>query len=460
MNCKVIKFFMLAMVVFGCDQMNQLKEMHNNTAEMNRSTKEMNESTKKMDQSTATLVESMTEMKNAMKDMLQTMRGMDTNMVGMNTTMQGMDNKMGTMNTNMQGMDGKLGTTITVMQGMDDKLAATITAMKGMDDKLGATISAMKEMDSKLGVMSGVMKTMDDKMRLLTDKMSEMYESARTGIAKFLRTSAKDQLEKAASTVGKLSAAAVYNEAFEVQLWTGKGEDTEQKRLQLADEAVQEFYREIHNYLPTDLNDIDTLSSESKQQNLNTLAVTMSLTFSKQTEVLGALAKETPARQFPKMTLFTLTEAALRAKGDLKSGTKTLADLPSYIRSAVVFEKEAIFMMKTRMNFLVVMSLVQLSPIEEKWAGLPMGYLKSRLLGWAPDFKDLNAMQVSEAARYLKLALDTQKLLKDIGEDNRLQSKISDFIRSIQPPQSVSGSAEAKAKSEEIISNLARLLNP
>ncbi len=426
MNFRIIGTLALGFLTFGCDQLNQLKDMHKNTAEMNQTTKQMNNATGNMDKSTLQLLDSMTDMKNTMKEMIKTMQGMDQKMGGMNTTMQGMDEKMGGMNTTMQGMDGKMGTMARTMVGMNE-------TMQGMNGQMAGMNETMQGMDGKMGTMSEtmvsmseVMKTMDDKMRGLTDKMSEMYESARTGISKFLRISAKDQLQKAQTITGKISAAAVFNEAFEVQLWTGKAEDTEHKRMVLADEGVQEFYREIQDFLPQDLSRTDVLSGDSKIQNLNTLAVTMSLTFSKQTEVLAAHSN------LRKMTMFTLTESALRSKADLQSGAKKLAELPAYVRTVIHFEKQAVFMMKTRMNFLTVMALGHLSPIQERLFSIPTGYLKARFKTWNLDLSKINAMQKSEAARYLKLALDTQKLLKDIGEENQLQKDISEIIGNMQ----------------------------
>src|SRR6185437_688342 len=136
------------------------------------------------------------------------------------------------------------------------------------------------QMNQRLGGMSADTGSLLNLTGVLDNTILHTYDGLRLGNTTQLRdgTDALKQMDEATTLQAKVAYATVYYETYEYQLWTGQQSDSTDFLDSQYLQALQEFDREVTQYIPSDLTNIDPTSTDNSMLDLYALAITMHMT--------------------------------------------------------------------------------------------------------------------------------------------------------------------------------------
>lgn len=314
---------------------------------------------------------------------------------------------------------------------MRDQTREMNRQMKDMGSDTKAMGSTTKDMASQTLVLQRLSRGLDE-------KTAELYDLAKQGAALKAREDELNSLLAAQDPADKISRASKYFMSFEFQVWSKIGQDSLQRREELAAAGAREFMREVQGFIRPgqvsvdpfavphaglltkgfkgleaifggDVEKIKALGNEdavNREASLNALSVTLHILNRKQEELLAADPK------LAEISMFSMIKEALTAKASIDSGAKKAEDFPVYVREILVYEDVAKLLLRARQNFLGVMALARVSKVREDQLQVPL-MMKGP---WTMGLEDLNVVSVREVTRYIKGAIQTQEFLISIGE--------------------------------------------
>jgi archaellum component FlaC len=455
---------LLVSVLFlmACEQRQQLRGMYNSTDQMNKTTQSMDKTMQDMNQTMKGMSQTMSGMNETMRGMDQKMAGMDNKMGHMNTTMGGMqktmtnmDGKMGHMTTTMDGMNttmvkmsgsinvvqttmgkmngtmgqmngtlGGMNTTMTSMNNqlgkVDQKMASLVQKIDGMDGKMGNLVEQITSMNKTLVTLGNDMKAMSGKldgmsstMGELLGKMNEIYDVSKPAVASMVRGQSWDHMLGSQALSAKVVEAAKYMMTFEYQIAQANTEKDQEKRLKLANSAAQEYFKKVRDLIDAGPPEDSWIPfTGAPDENVEALAVAMS----RVNEIQDEHAEQNSG--FQKMTMLSMIEDALKYD---QTQTAETAQMPAYIKTILADRELAKWLLKVRMNTLVKMTLGQVSPLVKSQFGI----FKTFVLGdWELGSAAENWSVLSEVHQKMKGAVETKKILGDIGEKTQVGMRL------------------------------------
>lgn len=287
----------------------------------------------------------------------------------------------------------------------------------------------------------------------LKEQTGELYDALRQGDSLQLRRNALERLVQTSDPANKLSEAAKYFMSFEVQLWSGSGPDaTDEKRQLLALSATKEFFKDVLQFIPDDQRTASPLNGQilttdagNKFHCLNALAAAMHLLNPKQELYLKTNASMKP------VSMMSLVQEALLAKESIESGAQDLKAVPGFVREVLANEKEAIYLLQARYNYIPTVLLGRSTNI----ATSKLAAVKMFASAWTLDLEKFNTVQVYEFNEFLKAALETRDLLKQLGHSITMDAQVARIYKNM----SVSLSAKASQQKANIEADFARNLD-
>ena len=324
-----------------------------------------------------------------------------------------------------------------------------------LDDMHDATLD-LREHTIKLG-------TVTQDLKGLT---AETYDTIKQASVAERRNAFKGVVD-ARDPVSKLSEAVTYFMAFDMQLWSGLGEDNEERRLISESLAVQEFLRNVQSLIkPGQVNALPLAGwtigfwqedEINRQASLNAMSVAMFKNHPKQELML---------RTHPEMklvTMYSLIQDALRANVLIERGEKKITDYPDYVKQVLLFEPVARLLVQARYNYFGAMFLGQATPIRNGDLSQISPHLslphwlnwtaaKYRYGTWSLDLETFNESTISEFGDFLFGGMRAYTFMGSIGMVPKLDNELAHLLKNmvIDP--------KSKAKIDAI--KMLRMQNP
>jgi hypothetical protein len=121
--------------------------------------------------------------------------------------------------------------------------------LSDMHDSTNDMADTTKSMKASTQSMEKLTQALSLKTEELKEMTAQLYIDAKQGTAMGLREDILKKIMNSTSQVEKLSKTAKYFMAFEYQIWSGVGPDTEATREDTAASAAREFMREVQRFV-------------------------------------------------------------------------------------------------------------------------------------------------------------------------------------------------------------------
>ncbi len=315
-------------------------------------------------------------------------------------------NTMDEMNNTTKDMSDTTSEMNKKMADMNDKTAS-------MDDRMIETNKNMEEMKGQMGKMS--------------EDMTHLGADARQAIALLTRLTAYDALNKAPEIEGKFAAMGQFYSAFEFQVWKGVDLDTEERREELFQSAMSEFFRTFAGSMATQKQNLSPSSKENEMNNLYAAAALLHYENPNQKLFL----KDT---QYEVVTFYSLFKELIVLQKQVKSGAKKLDELKAWEKEGLVWYDQAVYLMRLRANFLAAMVVSRLADLDAQRGGMSMDDLwtkaKIMLTDWEPKLDKYadNPVALDEVRRYANASNSTRAFLNANGVSNEMDANLSKVI--------------------------------
>ena len=435
---------MCSVLLGACTMQRNLDEMHDATMDMRGQTTEMNGRMKGMSDTTT--------------GMAGTTGGMAKTMDHMSGTTDGMATTTGTMAKKMEHLSNTTDGMATTTGGLSTKMGHMSDTTDGMASKMAHMSDTTDGMATTTQGMSGKMEDVRAISNRLEAETAELYDALKQSDSNLSRQNTLKLVIQDKSVQHKLADAVKYFWAFEFQVWSGIGQDTPEKRMDLAFIGAREFLNDISECMepgqvdpdPLALNEVldknllttgarfaqqglvggiakflanivdptapalgqELAEKGNRQLCLNAMAAQLQETNYKQTTVL----KQRP--ELAKLTMLSLIEASLRAKVEMSEKGKELSDYPEFVTQVLMREENATLLLQARYNFLGTMVLGLTTNIQD---GV-LAPAKMMLADWKMDLSKKNKAQVAEVTGYLKDALRMRKFMLEVGIQPKLDA--------------------------------------
>jgi hypothetical protein len=180
------------------------------------------------------------------------------------------------------------------------------------------------------------------------------YFDMRVGNTPQARKDALESLRSVSETPSKLAYASQYITSLEFQFWK-PSVDTSDHREELFELSVRDLFKVTRSLVES--SDGQDLKSEiSTLQDLNAIAATLHFVNLAQSGALRALPGT------PEITLVDLLERGLKAKDLLDSGKMDESELKGFEREVIHNEALAVYLLRSRQNFLKSLAFLLMSP--------------------------------------------------------------------------------------------------
>lgn len=278
-------------------------------------------------------------------------------------------------------------------------------------DEMQATTNKMSETTEQMnGKMSETNKNTSEVLKVSKDTV----RTVRPGGALEARNNALKFMKESESMGAKLSYAAKYFYAFEFQYWTSEV-DTRTHREELKGLAADEFFKEVRQFTKTNFEPLSPA-----QQGLYALAATLH----EKDYFQIAAAKEAG---IPESSMLDMIEEGLRSKELVNQG-KLRGNQVSLSTSTVLQNEEnAVLLVKSRQNFLLLMALCEAYDMGERkgaliWSTVVLETIHRFGRDVHLKLENKNVRQVQWQNRYLRGSLRMRKLLLDLKYNADLES--------------------------------------
>ena len=289
---------------------------------------------------------------------------------------------------------------------------------------------------------SGVGKTSE----AMNNTLNEMDDSARQGTSQVMHWDAMKEMRASKSGPEKAITAGVYFDSFEFQLWSGQGQDaTLEKRVRLMNDAAEEFFLRIREFVPDKTAAIDPFaeSKASKDDSLNSessfnaMALAMDEVNRKQDEMI----KMHPG--VVQVSMYGMIAESLKLQKAVDAGTVPLDTLAPYQLTIQSSRDYAVRLLQARHN--VYIAAILSEEVSRKGFGAMVAAATNRFLvghfafkpaSWPLNVGAFSLARLQTYSIYLNKVLATRQLLRDIGETVQVDPAIQGFIEGAQPQMS------------------------
>jgi hypothetical protein len=299
-----------------------------------------------------------------------------------------------------------------------------INNLNDMHDKMGSMNDKMADMGKKLDQsndqMAGMrrdtlaeMSTTNHGVTRTNETSSSLYQDLRQGNSLTIRSQRLESMERTDAPEAKISQAGMYIMAFEFQLYKDYGLDDQTMLDILKLQAAEEIFRELHRY-GLGQHIIDASSNNSHLLNLSAFAVALHR-INPDEELLAAKKK------ILKTSLLSMIEDTLARKSKIESHEIPASEVKAWETEVLRNEREAVYLLQLRTNFLGGMVLERLTGIQE--SGI-IAKAKMLLRPFGVDLSEPNLEQVEEYAEWINEAVRVRDELNAMGYGARLDGKL------------------------------------
>ncbi len=295
--------------------------------------------------------------------------------------------------------------------------------LKEMHDSTGAMNSKMDSMNTQMDkTVQGVSATNDTSCNMLKDLLQGNTRQARQEVL--------DSMGKVSSMDDKIDRAGQFFMAFEFQLWepacdsdTNKTAGHISVKLEhLYEDAANEFFREVANYLPDVTAQIDPTASDEATEDFLALSAAVHLVNTNQ------IAMNLPLKR-QNVSMLSLIEDTLKKK---KAADEERLVLQAFEHIIMFNEDKAVALLRARSNFLPVMLLSKIINVQNANILSKLWMLK---IHSDAKFSQLNKDQVIEYTTWIHEANREISFLKSLGYEPSIHSNVTDFYKHMNLPE-------------------------
>lgn len=330
---------------------------------------------------------------------------------------------------------------------------------KGLGKTTNELLEVSKGLGSKMGGMEATTNGVGQTSNQMKETTNELSDFSRQGGGLQVRELAFKSLRESSSAAKKIKDAAAYFIAFDYQLWSGTGLDTDEaRRLELMGRATSEFVKDVQECVVKGQDQANTLAEPDMSEPyaagntdacFNAFAVALHKENPKQNEML---------KKFPKMklvTMYSMIEDSLLAEKELNAGRLSLDKVPEYQREIMNNRGLAIRLLQARHNFAAGIFLSQTVP-QNSLKDVVKAGLNKYLFGasWKLKMDSYNVSKLHEFSMFMKINLATKSLLRKIGVEPIVNSTVQQFFINLKPVlfDGVERSASTSAAQAELMS--------
>ena len=300
-------------------------------------------------------------------------------------------------------------------------------------DNLKETHDATLELDKKTTDLA-------EKTQGIEDLTQTLLEQNRQGSANEIRQESLKRLKEATTLEEKVSQAGHYFYAFEFQLFDERI-DSPTKRAAIYQEAMEEIFREISEFANGKrLDDLNPANNDAGSLNLYALATGMHVVNSIQT-------LEAQRNGYTAVSVLDLIQKGLNQLHEVSAGKRTEASMDPFAREVAINEELAVYILRTRFNFMTALPLADLTNINAGGVAGIIEKLRLVLTHWdaSQGLAKLNTSQIRFCDEKLELGLATRDMLLDLGEDPKLDANLLKIYKNMVVTDGVSSEVSTEA---------------
>ena len=323
--------------------------------------------------------------------------------------------------------------------GCDSPLS-DMSDMKNTTAQMAKTTQGMAQtttdVDQKSADLDSKTTQVLDLTKLVQANAADTFFGLRQGNAAEIRADMLKKMDQATTVEGKIAKATIYFEAFEYMLWTGVQKDDAAFLDGQYLCAIQQFDREVTQYIPTDLS-VDPTSKDNKMMNLYALAVTMHMTNELEIDQ-PVLPNDDASHRAPyHVSMFDLIKSSLRAQravyeGQLADGAET-----DWQQEGGTNQQLFQALVQTRENFLGVMTLAKISNIANSgFLGIPGLIREGKMLlsNWDSGIPNLNIDQINTYDSWIVESNSDRDFLRSIGAGSGIDGNVLKIYSNMNEP--------------------------
>lgn len=317
--------------------------------------------------------------------------------------------------------------------------------------------SKIKELDKRTEKMENSTEQMSKTTDEMRDTTGTMYQQLRSKDAEETRDRQfRALLENKDGMGGRIKDAGIYFKAFEFQLWTGKGNDTQRHREALLLDAANEFVRSITDiYDGLNLKSMSPTKKEVNAMSFYALAASMHSLSTFQEELVAANPKIKP------ISFYDIIKSAL-LKDNNNQPLKAYEEvLVSGMNKEIMIE-----LVKARVDIIGALALRDLTDQREmtfgqktKAAIFKMSFGTLGSIDLPQVYEKSNNSTKSEIEKRLDAANNAKSFLKEIGVIKSLEKTLKSAYTSIDLNSSSNNKGQKEEKIDEKRENIKSLIN-
>lgn len=338
---------MLTVVTAGCGVTDRLKRTQKSTERMDETTHEMNNTT--------------SEMNGSIREMNRDTTAMANKMDQMNLTTAEMAESIDQMNDRL--------TAVERMRESTDSMRETTEGMTTSIEQMNQVTTEMKD---ELGEVA-------DNMEKLDSQVGEVTADARQAAAAMIRSDAFARITENSSVEKKFAEAGKYYMAFEFQLWKEESMYEREARLGfLYLDAIREYFRTIHKQIVKANYNLSPNSNSNEMFVLYALAAIghVNNTNLDIYEIKGNSQKAPSISRKKCLTddgsvsgrldsIVDLIEESLCYGREVNQGKIAFEDLPAFAKEVLIWQEDAIYLARLRVNYISGIVTYKLAQIEQ-----------------------------------------------------------------------------------------------
>lgn len=255
----------------------------------------------------------------------------------------------------------------------------------------------------------------------------------RSGNTSKSRRDALQSMFKQESFDNKVTEASKFFKAFEFQLLTGQRYDTEALKDRLYDDAINEFFRALSeanggdSFLysnPTPFK-IPRFRKKYANYDLNILALSVSMHGVHNFQDAFAIKNKVSD-----ISVYDILKMSLKSIKEVENGLRSFSSLKKYEESVYNKKNEALGIIATRVNMLLVMGMMKLSDLKEskiKSFSLILGMKKK----FQSKFESLNKGEKNKVIVYLDAAKKAKAFLDEYGYNFKYDKSVNTFYTNL-----------------------------
>ncbi len=329
-------------------------------------------------------------------------------MAQMNKTMS--KDLLGAMNQMVSHVQ-ELGVDMKAMRGqmgdLNGELRLMVDTTSSMDKKMGTMTSEIGGMSSKMNALPKML-THLEKMTEIIDNIAKLVPSLKESMANQSREISFDGVKKADTMLGKFREATAWMSAFEYQLWL---DDRDGSLDDLKKKGIADFVRMMRDLIEDEQSmHVDPLLVDNNHKSLQAIAAVLQETGDAQKKRISDCknakkANEKALCNDEEVTALSIIKEILRYRAKGPDGA------PEYIKEGLLHEKQFIYLLQLRYNFLAALAISQLRHVSELKS-------KSESNGWQYALESWEIGSITTGAVFGSIYNLWQNYVWNIGSDS------------------------------------------